>query len=116
MPNENENSLWDVIRRYWDFPFGDRIPTPEEMPNEYELSILDGTLTADQKVALQLTLAESQVELMAVEDAVLPEKDTELLDSIKEYRDANPDASNAEIVKAVEGATMALVIKSKLVK
>jgi hypothetical protein len=45
---------WKKIREYWENPIGDRQPTPEEMPNEYELSILDGTLTEDQKEIMRM--------------------------------------------------------------
>lgn len=49
VPREDEHSLWDSITRYWKEPFGDREPTPEELPDEFELSILDSTLTRDQR-------------------------------------------------------------------
>lgn len=45
---------WAKLMGYFRDPVGDRKPTPDEMPNEFELSILDGTLTEDQKNALRL--------------------------------------------------------------
>jgi hypothetical protein len=45
---------WKKIREYWENPIGDRQPTPDEIPNEYELSILDGTLTEDQKEIMRM--------------------------------------------------------------
>ncbi len=58
-PRSGDESLWDTINWYWDNPYGIRPPTADETPNEFELSILEGTLTADQKVALQLALMEA---------------------------------------------------------
>lgn len=50
VPLEDEPTLWHTIWRYWDNPVGDRAPTQEEMPDEYELSVLDGGLTEEQRV------------------------------------------------------------------
>lgn len=47
-PLDEENSLWDTIWNYWDKPVGNSELAEEEMPDAYELSILDGTLTSDQ--------------------------------------------------------------------
>jgi len=58
VPAESEHSLWDTIWRYWDNPMGDREPEVDELPNEYEMSILDGTLTKDQARTLTI-LAQS---------------------------------------------------------
>ena len=55
-PLSDEESLWDSIARYFADPIGQRAPTEDETPNEFELSILDGTLTPDQKHTLNLTL------------------------------------------------------------
>lgn len=52
----NDQSLWDTIARYYAHPFGNREPLPEETPDAYELSILDGTLTEDQRHTLKLML------------------------------------------------------------
>lgn len=48
-PNDSESSLWDTIERYWLEPIGDRPPTADETPDEFELSLIDGTLTGEQK-------------------------------------------------------------------
>jgi len=55
-PREGDRSLWDTIGWYFENPIGLRQPTPEETPDAFELSILDGTLTEEQKVTLQLML------------------------------------------------------------
>lgn len=69
-PKPEERSLWDTIWRYWENPVGNRAPLPDEIPNEYELGILDGTLTADQKRTLNLMLEAGVVESQSdVEEA-----------------------------------------------
>lgn len=56
VPTDGHQSLWDTIEWYHKNPVGLREPTPQETPNEFELSILDSTLTADQKRTLELML------------------------------------------------------------
>lgn len=116
VPNDDEHSLWDVIFRYYNEPFGDRAPFPEETPNEYELSILEGTLTPDQKVALRLVLADSETELAATEEVGLTEKNADVIESIRSYITEHPDYKNDEVLKNVEGATVPLIIKAKMNK
>lgn len=58
IPAEDEHSLWDTIYRYWENPMGDREPEDDEIPDEYELSLLSGTLTKEQTHTLTM-LAES---------------------------------------------------------
>lgn len=48
-PMQDEKSVWDCINRYWQNPVGNREPTEDEIPSPFELSILDGVLTDDQK-------------------------------------------------------------------
>lgn len=56
LPEEDENfiandmSIWDTIRRYWNNPVGKRSFIPQEVPNDEEKSIIDGTLTREQKI------------------------------------------------------------------
>lgn len=61
-PTIEEHSLWDTIWRYWDSPVGDRLPTNDETPDNFELSILDGTLTLDQRNMFQSMLSAGIVE------------------------------------------------------
>ncbi len=61
-PKLEEESLWDSIKRYWNEPIGRRQPTKDEMPNDFELSILDGTLTEDQKTAFKASLIQETEE------------------------------------------------------
>lgn len=63
-PLPGERSLWDSIARYFADPIGQRSPTEDETPNAFELSVLDGTLTDDQKHTLNLMLRASAVSRM----------------------------------------------------
>jgi hypothetical protein len=56
VPRADERSLWDSIGRYFAEPVGLRPPTPDETPDAYELAILEGTLTADQRRTFELML------------------------------------------------------------
>lgn len=49
VPSPEDESLWDTIQRYLDNPFGNRAAEAHELPTEFEVSILDSTLTKDQK-------------------------------------------------------------------
>jgi len=55
-PREGDESLWDTIKYYWEHPIGNRKPEAWETPDEFELSILEGTLTEDQKLTFRLML------------------------------------------------------------
>jgi hypothetical protein len=63
-PRPKDESLWDTIAWYFKKPIGLRQPTPDETPNSFELSILDGTLTKEQQETLRLSLkiAASEIE------------------------------------------------------
>lgn len=49
VPNSEDKSIWDIVDRYRQNPYGNRAPTAEEMPDEFELSILTGVMTNEQK-------------------------------------------------------------------
>jgi hypothetical protein len=59
LPRKLNPCTWEVILNYWENPIGERQPEPGEMPNEFELSILDGVLTEDQKDVLHINRVES---------------------------------------------------------
>lgn len=69
IPLPNEESLWDTIFRFWNNPVGDREPTPEEMPDEYELSILGNTLSSDQ-LHLMESILEAGIQEAEEENAI----------------------------------------------
>lgn len=63
LPRKINPCTWNRIVEYWNQPIGDRAPLASEVPNEYELSILDGTLTADQKLIFQAEQKAVEMEL-----------------------------------------------------
>jgi hypothetical protein len=68
-PTPDQHSVWDAIWYYWNNPLNDREPTTDESPNEFELSLLDKTLTADQKIMFNNILAAGEIE--AIEEAAI---------------------------------------------
>jgi len=58
---------WERLLYYWDNPVGNTTPPAGEQLNEFELSILDGILTRDQKDALRLAVIEAERERLAEE-------------------------------------------------
>lgn len=76
LPRRVKPCTWSKIEEYWKDPIGDNSPGPQETPDEFELSILDGTLTEDQKVALRLTLVSAEqedTETAALHEAMVAE-------------------------------------------
>lgn len=55
-PREGEQSLWDSIMRYESDPVGLRALSEDEIPDAYELSLLDGVMTAEQSRMFELML------------------------------------------------------------
>jgi hypothetical protein len=55
-----ERSLWDSIERYFVNPIGNRKPTKDETPDDFEMSIVQGTLTQDQRLAWLYALKEQK--------------------------------------------------------
>lgn len=53
LPRKLNPCTWKRIMWYWEHPIGNREPSPEEIPDEHELSILDGTLTDEQKLVFR---------------------------------------------------------------
>lgn len=82
-PQEGDMSLWDTIERYYNEPFGNRKPLQHELPDEAELSILDGTLTDDQKSVWKAAILTMNEEREAQQFELLEaQKDT-----VKAYKD-----------------------------
>jgi len=101
VPAPDEASLWDTIWRYWEDPIGLRVPTDVEVPNEFELSILDGTLTPDQARTFRMMLESGQIgqdeeEVRIVDD--LPSD--EVVDLIREQY--NEKKSAPSIAKSLD--------------
>lgn len=115
VPRPEDESLWDTINWYYDNPVGDRPPTADEVPNAFELSILDGGLTPDQRLSLELALHEAETQV-SNQEATLINPETEIMEQIRAYRAQNPSANNTEIMTHVAGATVGLIIKSRVAK
>ena len=62
LPRRVKPCTWQRIQSYFADPIGLRDPTPDEIPTPFELSILDGTLTSDQKDALKLARLNAEQE------------------------------------------------------
>ena len=60
VPEPEDHSTWDVIRRYWNNPVGNQEPKEHEIPTPFELSILDGVLTDEQKEMWHAELREKE--------------------------------------------------------
>jgi hypothetical protein len=55
-----ERSLWDSIERYYNNPIGNRKPNIDETPDDFEMSIVQGTLTPDQRISWLYALKEQK--------------------------------------------------------
>lgn len=83
-----DESLWDTIRHYWENPIGNRQPESWETPDEFELSILDGTLTEDQRHTFKLALVgeAEQEELNGLLEQDEREKALEIYEETGDYK------------------------------
>jgi hypothetical protein len=59
LPRKLNPCTWSKLLEYWQNPIADRQPQESEKPNAFELSILDGVLTEDQKDVLHINRVES---------------------------------------------------------
>lgn len=62
LPRRVAPLTWERIIQYLNNPVGDRKPTPDELPNAFESSILDGTLTEDMKNAMRAARVQMEKE------------------------------------------------------
>lgn len=72
LPRKINPCTWEMLNNFWEHPMGDRLPTPEEMPDEFELSILDGTLTPDQKKVFEASLLATEEEVKEQTTIIVP--------------------------------------------
>jgi len=100
LPRKLNPCTWEHIAEYWTNPIGDRDPRPEEMPDAYELAILDDTLSPDEKMVMEAFIAGNVEE--TEEDA---QPDTSATDAsvqqcvleMRAEREENPDMSRGEM-------------------
>lgn len=62
LPRKLKPCTWERIGEYWANPIGTRQPKSGEMPNAYELAILDDTLDPDEKMVLTAYATRQTVE------------------------------------------------------
>lgn len=72
LPRKLNPCTWKHILEYWENPVDDREPTSGEMPNDFELSILDGVLTEDQKDVLHINRIDADKPYTPPERVVQP--------------------------------------------
>ena len=85
LPRKINPCTWDVINGYLDNPLGDRALRSDEIPNEFELGILDGVLTADQKMMFQAALrGTEEVQVTPTTPAVIDIPNTVLVKEMAE--------------------------------
>ncbi len=60
LPRKVTPCTWERLVWYWNNPLGNTMPSVEETPDEFELSILDGTLTPDQRKVFEAGLKEPE--------------------------------------------------------
>jgi len=75
-PQDGEFSLWDSIERYYNEPFGLRdTALPHEVPDDFEMSLITGTLSPDQKLswlhALQSAKEDAEEEELLKGEAIV---------------------------------------------
>ena len=98
-PKNGDTSVWDVIKRYQNQPFGNRQPMQDETPNPFEMSILTGVMTKEQREIWQANLREKHV-LEKEELTLLDSQEDDILAKIKELA-GNPDNGPIEIMEEI---------------
>jgi len=115
VPRPEDQSLWDLIEFLWEHPWGDRNQDGADAMNEYELSILDGTLTQDQKIAMRMALLELEEESAEAQAILTGRSQPEARpdeDIIAEIR-TMLEQTNDEIRTVIPDATLPLILKAR---
>jgi hypothetical protein len=86
LPRRVKPCTWETIYQYLETPIGDRSPSLDETPTDFELSILDGTLTADQKNALHLAVAQTQAQVAGEDAELAAQADLEMSTKARELK------------------------------
>jgi len=81
-PNDTDKSVWDVIDRYRSQPFGNRPALPKESPDNFEMSILTGVMTKEQREIWQANLKEKFI-LEREEASLFDSQEDEIVTRIK---------------------------------
>jgi hypothetical protein len=88
LPLKIKECNWQTILKYWDEPIGSREPTEDERPNSFELSLIEGTLTPENKRLYEasLSLVEQQTAKEQAEQLMVRQSQEK---AIKEYINTN---------------------------
>lgn len=97
LPRKMVPCTWDEIRKYWDMPFGEAKPEKNQLPNAFELSILDATFTPDQRKSFELMLQFGS----QTEDEAGILADVDLAAQVKQYAAEHPGITPGEIKTAL---------------
>lgn len=62
LPARLEICNWDEILKYWNNPIGNRTPEDHEKPNNFELSMIEGTLTPENKQMYQNSIDMAKIQ------------------------------------------------------
>ncbi len=108
LPRKLVPCTWEKIREYWNNPVGTRKPLPEETLDEYEMSVLDGILTADQKLVLQLNLAGGNLD---EEDTIQQEENKFSEEIVEKVKKLKTDGNSIPVIARETGLNIPEVIK-----
>jgi hypothetical protein len=98
VPQEGDRSIWDIVARYMQDPIGTREPQDFEIPNAFERSLIEGTLTDDQKRALMF-----QLQADAGDETEVEELPDEVINDQQFVHDMRADgASDREIARSLK--------------
>jgi len=112
VPRATDESLWDTIGYYFENPVGLRELRPDEIPDEFELSILNETLTEDQKRTLLAMLKAGVID--SGEEEEMEVEDSEEFNTLKSIADnlrADGEKVTMPKLKAASGYEMSVVRK-----
>lgn len=100
VPHPDHHSIWDTIDYYRSNPFGNRPATKEETPDSFEMSILTGVMTKEQRQIWQANLKEryqvEQEEMVLVSQQDI-EIDEYLLELLKEDRELSAMSARKKV-------------------
>jgi hypothetical protein len=119
LPLRLPKATWSEIRRYLREPADLRAPLVGESPTKAESDPYSDDLSKEQ---ISIMIAQMEADraanavMLAETTASLANPNQEVIMKIKNYIEDHPEANNAEIIEAVEGANAALVIKAKMNK
>ena len=113
LPLKLARATWSEIKRYLREPADTNNPKPEEVLTRAESDPFSEELSKEQ-ISVMIAQMEAErtanIAIMAEATATLDNPNLEILTRIKAYREDHPDATNQEILAAIEGATAGLII------